>query len=445
MNGRYQRRRERRAAEKYMYDEIDTWNLQKINPILSNAKKDKALAQRLIDYYLPILQAIDPDTPYGLEHLRELPEYISGLENIRQSSQAEFYFKLIGFYLLKKKIPLVKEFVRNYPPDKVNTLRYCHKNIELTLCGIILYEKFVAELELTEQIILPCLPDLKISNLSFYADRPTQPIVMPFKAKILARHLQKLSSLSINNAAQLEYFEPSQLNSLKSFYAKELSLKDITLFLSQLSNIEEILCRNLKDIEDLEHLASSRLKKLHIQHTYCYKDESELTQKILDLTHLPHLQDLIINNFNIVDIDKIRHLTELKYLDLSDNNIEDISPLLALKNLRRINLCNNKIADISPLMGLNSDFTVHAARNKLNVCPPFELIRRLAAKDISSATQSPNKQLSPRQEPPNASKIWQLLYSKDPTNTELALQLAKGLGWTADDIQPYTHIIKKWL
>jgi Leucine-rich repeat (LRR) protein len=517
MNGRYQRRRERRAAEKYIYDEIDTWNLQKITAILSEAKKNKALAQRLIDYYLPILQALNSDTPHGLEHLQELPQYVEGLKNIRQSSQAEFYFKLIGFYLLKKKIPLVKEFVRNYPPDKVNALGYFNKNAAVTLLGIVLYEKLVAQAEASAEQPLPTLPDLNISILSFYADLHKKPLFIPIEAKIAARHLQNLSSLYITNLEQLKYFEPAQLFGLKYFYIRELSLKDVIPFISALPNIEEISCSDILDIEGLEQLPCPSLKILYIEVKYRHQRLPKLPEKVLDLPHLSNLQKLTINNGNIVSIDKIAHLTQLKYLylysgklknidalaqftqledlyltdfgiedisvlgrknnfpklrmlslvnnkitniaplseltaiavlALSINKIEDISALSGSKNLRDVNLYDNKIRDISPLAGLNSELMVHAAKNKLDVCPPFELIRRVLAKDINPANKNPNKQLyilRPRQEPPHAPQIWQLLRSKDPANTELALQIAKGLGWTNDDIEPYTHIIKKWL
>jgi Leucine-rich repeat (LRR) protein len=529
MNGRYQRRRERRELAQLIYDEIDSWNEKKINAILSEAKKDKVLAQQLTDYYLLLLKAINPHVPYGLEHLRELPEYISGLKNIRRSSQSEFYFKLVGFYLLKKKISLVKEFIYNYPPEKVNTLGYCDENVAVTLMGIMLYEKLVAEAEELEAQILPNLPNLNILNLSFLSDSPKRPIFMPLQAKIAARHVQNMSSLTINNADQLQYFEPSELVGLKYFYAAAVSLKAIIPFLSQLPNIEEIRCIELANTDNLELLACRSLKKLSLEGIFRYSTQPKLPEKSLELPHLLHLEQLRITYDNIVDIDKIAHLTKLKYLYinssgqlknknldvighftqleelymtemgiedisvfgrknnfpklrnlslvknnlkniaplsaltalsylvLSMNKITDISPLSSLKNLSDVNLYDNQISDISPLAGLNSELIVHAAKNKLDVCPPFELIRRVLARDknavaanksLKKSNKKTNSQLyilCARPEPPNAAQIWQLLRSKDPANTELALQLAKGLGWTDDDIQPYTHIIKKWL
>jgi Leucine-rich repeat (LRR) protein len=510
MNGRYQRRRERRAAEKYIYDEIDTWNLQKITAILSEAKKNKALAQRLIDYYLPILQALNSDTPYGLQHLQELPQYLSQIKNKATISEAQtrFYFKFIGFYFLKKKLAAVKKFIFDYPLKEINNIHYCDKDVDIILAGITLYDTLA-----TQDDFLPRLT-LDITQLSFYQSRPKKNNLPTFEGKIAAHHVYSLSSLSINNADQLCYFEPSQLVNLKYFYAKNISLQKIIPFLSRLPNIEDISLRETIDIIDLEHLACRSLKKLYIDIKYNYSSAQKMSDTVLDLPHLPNLDELSLNNCNIVSINKIGHLKKLtklhlyrsnlnditvlaqfpklkevyfntvhlndisifgqkdsfqnmkilsvinnnivdisplstlfalQYLNFSSNKIEDISPLSGLKNLRYVNLESNQISDINPLAGLNAELVVWAPKNKLDVCPSFELIRRVLAKDKNNQNDKQIYILRARQEPPHAPQIWQLLRSKDPANTELALQIAKGLGWTNDDIEPYTHIIKKWL
>jgi hypothetical protein len=444
MNGRYQRRRERRAATQALYAQIDSWQPAQIADTLSKIAENKTLTKSIKEYYLPLLKAINTNVPKGLQHLRELPQRISDLKNKPTSQKnSQFYFKLVGFYLFKKKLALVKDFICNYLPAKLNMLGYCDENVDIMLTGIILYDNIPKEEE------LPPLLDLNITQISFYKSHSKNMIPLPFEAKIAARHIASLSELSINNADQLRYFEPSQLISLTYLSAQSLKIQPAISFLSQLPSLEEINLNSPSDIHKLSDYSSLKsIKKLYITNKDCV-DISFLSQ-------LPNLVELYIHDIRLKDISVLgqpNEFSKLKILSLNVNKIVDISPLSTLHALEYLDLSLNKIEDITPLSGLKNLSKCYFGGNKLSVCPPFDFLQRIffSDKNIQNKNNTPIDVLHPidvlylRPEPPHAPQIWQLLRSKDPTNTELALQIAKGLGWTNDDIEPYTHIIKKWL
>jgi Leucine-rich repeat (LRR) protein len=553
MNGKNQRRRERRAFARQLCDKINTFQADQIAEVLAIAANNESIATSLTKRYLLLLQFLNPDVPFGLKHLEHLPDYLQSFQELTEDECYEFqyYFDVIGFYVLIKQLSVAADLVRNYAPSNMQelNLQYCHSKIGTLLIGVTFYQH-LAE---TEQ--LPPLPDLDFRRISILNSENMLPFTLQTK-KIEARHCSNLESFDIDNVSHIQHFEPSHLLSLKRMMMHRVQLHDMLSFISFLPKINHINFLSITNLTDLPNFRSDSLQELTID-AIAYTP-IPLSEIVIDFPHLPHLQNLSISCYNVLYIGNIRQFAQLKKLELScaklqdieaisnftqleelrllylkisdinfvkhlpnlkklsldhnnitditplsslplldllslsnnniehispltaltdlrilylrDNNIKDISPLSKLIALQYLRIDNNKIEDISPLLGLkklvslecsnnnidditvvlsiNPQMDLNAKNNKLTAFPSFELIRQiiLQKKNMFKIRRpgDPEIVLPPRPEPESAREIWNLLRTKDPANIELAKQIAVGIGWQKEDLEPYLFIVNKW-
>ncbi|OJJ14842.1 hypothetical protein BKI52_40505 [marine bacterium AO1-C] len=148
---------------------------------------------------------------------------------------------------------------------------------------------------------------------------------------------------------------------------------------------------------------------------------------------MTNLRFLNLFGANLQEITFVKNLTQLTHLNLQRNNIKDISPLAHLPHLKFLHLTHNPIQDISPLKNLPFIFDFTIDHTKLQAPPIWYAYAKWERKPFSDYTHLT--------ELPAVEKIWQLMRTKESENLQLAQQLAKSQGWTAEEIKIYQNLV----
>lgn len=238
--------------------------------------------------------------------------------------------------------------------------------------------------------------------------------------------LIQLEDLSLRDSA-IAFEEFRILESLKKLKKLDLyhnRLVDIS-FLKNLHSLEvlNIGYNWIQDFSVLAHL--SNLISLDISQNH------ERNLDLSFLKRLTKLEEFNVYNCDIEDISIFQELKNLKILDLTFNKIKDITALANCQKLECINLENTPITDISPLKSLGNLKEVKTDRLPY---PPIWLVALKYYKGNSS-------DYTHLAELPQVEKIWQLFSSNHNDNQKLAQELAKGQGWSEDEIKIYQYFI----
>ena len=262
-------------------------------------------------------------------------------------------------------------------------------------------------------------------------------------------HLKELV-LSWNDIYALSF-----ISSLKQLEILDLNNNQIESIssLKPLQNLRKLILNNNLllhiGVEDIPN-ASKSLQYLDV--SWNELQNSDFLKALKDLKELEYL-DLSWNKFQ--ELSLLAELKKLKILNLSNNKIQDFFFLKEMKQLRELYLRENKIRDISFLTNLSQLEKLDLSANNIQDFKPLKKLENLNSLkiDLSSFSYPPiwyaylkykkgklgdNTHLS---ELPEVKKIWQLLSSEDKDNQKLAVELAKGQGWSEEEIQMYQNLL----
>lgn len=239
--------------------------------------------------------------------------------------------------------------------------------------------------------------------------------------------LDNLKNLSIK---QNKIQEASTIGKLKNLESLDISYNPIENidFVQNLAKLKIFVAwwgNKIRDISALSHC--QYLETLRIGRGF-------VTLKADALKNLTNLKSLSLYQIGLQDISFLQNLKNLTNLNLQKNNIKDISPIASLQHLVFLGLEGNPIQDVRPLKNLPFIFDFKIDNQKLKTPPIWYAYGKWQRKKFSDYIH-----LS---ELPYVEKIWQLMISEEEANQKLAIELAKGQGWTEEQIKVYQNLLE---
>lgn len=275
--------------------------------------------------------------------------------------------------------------------------------------------------------------------------------------KLTVANLPKLLTLwvSHNNIESLDSIQG--LENLPNLLELDLGnnkFKEIAIDFQHTRLKKLILLEMLAEIEEVS------LKNLTYSESLLL--EAESIQK-LSILNAPHLKEIIFKgDINDGDIKTTIHSFQgkgfdtMETLNLSGLELKEFS-LVDMPFLDNLDLSENKLNSITDLTELPSLQNLYINENSIDLKDYSFLKRFLQLKVLVSDAKSLStpplwfayfqvkggtlKHYLQIENPPFIDQIWQLFVSEDEGNQELAIQLAKGQGWSEEEIQVYQGLI----
>lgn len=246
-----------------------------------------------------------------------------------------------------------------------------------------------------------------------------------------------------------------EFQNLKYLSLKECEIEDIS-FVEHLTNLQhlDLAFNEIEDISPLVNLQELTFLDLDSNKVKDLNPLTNLTNlKFLNLrnalfpelenrqAHIEILKPLIkletlnlARAYGITNVSFMREFKELKTLDLSWNSIQNLDSFRGLENLEELKIEKNPLQNISYLKSLKALKSLSNIDNDMLVFPPigYAFLKYEGGK-LSDYTHLP--------ELPQVEKVWQLLKTKDEKNQKLAVELAKGRGWTEEEIEMYQNLL----
>lgn len=270
--------------------------------------------------------------------------------------------------------------------------------------------------------------------------------------------IKNLNNLQVLNLNSYQSDTVAQTYSPLYKYAAEAPLNSLDLSNNQIKEIPSLLFKNLDQLQSLQ-LRNNYLKDISFLSTSTNLQRLDLSwNKVEDITvlqHLPNLQKLDISDNKIQDFAVVSCLKKLKSLKLNLSQLKDISFLAELTQLEKLDLSHNKLKDISILAAFTQLQYLNLEANPIQDINAIKQLNNLRQLDVSfdhllyppiwlaSLKYKKGKigDYNHLTELPKIEKIWQLLYTEDNANINLAQQLALGQGWTNENFEMYKNLL----
>lgn len=135
--------------------------------------------------------------------------------------------------------------------------------------------------------------------------------------------------------------------------------------LSKLPYLEKLVIEN-KSIDSLQMISSlSLLNELTIRSCVLSTSDLEI------IASFPNLEHLVLADCSLSNIESLSKSSRLITLDLSQNAIRDVTPLSFMQNLTKLDLSNNALTNLSPLSALISLQELNVSYNSLTSLAPL--------------------------------------------------------------------------
>ena len=163
-------------------------------------------------------------------------------------------------------------------------------------------------------------------------------------------HFINLQNLEELNLSYVPFLNAGKLGELKQLRVLALAGDDINdfCFLEKLRNLEELIV-DVSSQADLECIAGSKLKKLHIVVSEGFSNSVNSLEFIRGMSQL---ESLTLDGLGVEDIGPLSVLRNLKSLSIVNSPVHDLSPLSELTNLHTLTLNSVLVMDLSPLRSL---------------------------------------------------------------------------------------------
>ena len=148
-----------------------------------------------------------------------------------------------------------------------------------------------------------------------------------------------------------------------------MNLQDIT----HLPYLQKLTIEN-QTLDTVSFLASlSALKELNL--TDCRFPVNELGI----IAGLPALEQLTLSDCSLSTISGLENAQRLTYLDLSNNTIRNLDPISSMRNLQTLNLSHNAATNLNALSALHKLETLDVSYNVLSSISPVVTCRNLTS------------------------------------------------------------------
>ena len=148
-----------------------------------------------------------------------------------------------------------------------------------------------------------------------------------------------------------------------------MNLQDIT----NLPYLQKLTIEN-QTLDTVNFLASlSALKELHL--TDCRFPVNEMGI----IAGLPALERLTMSDCSLSTISSLENAQRLTYLDLSNNTIRNLEPISSMRNLQTLNLSHNAATSLNALSALHNLKTLDVSYNVLSSISPVVTCRNLTS------------------------------------------------------------------
>lgn len=137
--------------------------------------------------------------------------------------------------------------------------------------------------------------------------------------------------------------------------------------------IQNITVSNLDFLNSLVHLESLDVFSCKVN-----------ADSLSAIAALPALQRLTLSNCSLSTVAGLEGASSLYYLDLSGNTIRNINALSSMPNLQEINLQHNALTDLTALAGLKNLQKLDVSYNSIHSVSPLSACSTLGWLDISN-------------------------------------------------------------
>lgn len=171
------------------------------------------------------------------------------------------------------------------------------------------------------------------------------------------------------------------------------------LYTSDMWEIEEFTVptqiRTLEDLSLMPHLKSLIIQNIQLS---SLKDISALTEleslsisdcrfpiEDLSILHsLPQLSKLVLSNCGISTIADLDGLNTLTYLDISGNTVRNLEPLMGMENMQELYMQHNAVTALDALSGMQNLEKLDVSFNSVSTLAPLNTCIRLSWLDAST-------------------------------------------------------------